>query len=176
MDPVNFKKALHNPPHLFIAGAMYFLTGSIYQGANFMLSSRRKEEWRDAFYSSAQIYSWQITAWVVMDNHYHAIVCSPNDPASLAKFIGSYHKFTARNWNKDDGTQGRRVWWNYWDTCVRSERDLINRSKYIFWNPVKHGFVERPEHYPFSNYIEFMENQFGLDFTDMDEVNDVPEF
>jgi hypothetical protein len=36
--------------------------------------------------------------------------------------------------------------------------------------------VERPEDYPFSNYKNFMEKQFGLDFIDTDEVTDVPEF
>ena len=29
---------------------------------------------------------------------------------------------------------------------------------------------------PFSNYKVYMEKQFGFDFTDMDEVTDVPEF
>jgi putative transposase len=176
MEPIIFKKAPHNPPYLFVAGAVYMLTGSIYQSDLLMESSQRKIEWRDAFHYSAKIYNWLIVAWVVLSNHYHAIIRSPEDPKTLSKFTGSYHKFTARRWNDEDGLNGRQVWWNYWDTCIRSERDFINRLKYIFWNPVKHGLVERPEDYKFSNYKEFMQINFGIDFTDIDEVIDVPEF
>jgi putative transposase len=152
------------------------LTGSIYQSANLIQSAQRKEEWRGAFHTSSRIYKWQVSAWVVLNNHYHAIVKSSSGPITLSRFIGSYHKFTARKWNKEDGRSDRQVWWNYWDTCIRTERDFINRLKYVFWNPVKHGMVERPEDYPYSNYKEFIENQFGFDFTEMDEVIDAPEF
>ena len=176
MQPFTFKKAPHNPPHLFVPDAIYMLTGSIYQGEPLLRSSARKEEWRHAFHTSAEIYQWLIIAWVVLDNHYHAIVRSPGNPEMLSKFTGSYHKFTARDWNDKDGLKGRKVWWNYWDTCIRSQRDFVNRLKYVLWNPVKHGLVERPEDYSFSNYREFMANQFGIDFTDTDEVTDVPEF
>ena len=175
MKPAIFKTAPHNPPHLFVAGAVYMLTGSIYQSNNLMQSSQRKIAWRDAFFYSAKIYNWLVIAWVVLSNHYHAIIQSPESPETLSKFTGSYHKYTARKWNNEDGQIGRTVWWNYWDTCIRSERDFINRLHYVFWNPVKHGLVDRPEDYPFSNYKEFMEKQFGFDFTDIDEVTDVPE-
>jgi putative transposase len=72
---------------------------------------------------------------------------------------------------------GRKVWWNYRDTCIRSEGDYYNRLKSIFWNPVKHGLVKNPEDYPFSNYKDFLSQwQIDFNFTDIDEVKDVPEF
>ena len=115
-------------------------------------------------------------AWVVLHNHYHAIVESPDNPLNLSKFTGSYHKFTASQWNSADKTLGRKVWWNYWDTCIRSEQDYYNRLRYIFWNPVKHGLIERPEEYLFSSYRDYLQLQDGFDFVGMDEVKDVPEF
>ena len=139
-----------------------------------MESHQRKGEWRDAFHEAAKIYQWQIIAWVVLHDHYHAIVQAPENAGSLAKFTASYHKFTGRKWNDEDGLTSRKVWWNYWDTCIRSEHDYYNRLKYVFWNPVKHGLVEKPEDYNFSNYNEYLEQ--GFEFAEMDEVNDVPEF
>lgn len=153
------------------------LTGSIYQNQFLMRSSKRKDDWRDAFLKSAGIYQWLVIAWVVLDNHYHAIVRSPGNPKTLSKFIGSYHKYTARKWNNEDGLMGRKVWWNYWDTCIRSERDYLNRLRYVFWNPVKHGLVDAPQGYPFSNYKDFLLHwQTDFDFVGMEEVKDVPEF
>ena len=176
MSDSNFKLAPNNPPHLFVANTLYMLTASIYEKGHVIGSPQRKTEWRDAFYEAARIYKWKIIAWVVLDNHYHAIVESPEDSRTLSKFTNSYHEFTARKWNDEDGLNSRKVWWNYWDTCIRSERDYYNRLRYVFWNPVKHGLVENPEEYAFSNYKEYLMQSHDFVFSGADEVNDVPEF
>jgi len=112
-----------------------------------------------------------------LHNHYHAVIQSPEKAETLSKFTASYHKYTARRWNDEENLNGRKVWWNYWDTCIRSEYDYHNRLRYVFWNPVKHGLTESPEEYLFSNYKSFLLNwHVDFNFTDMDEVNDVPEF
>ena len=176
MANATFKTAPHNPPHLFVLPLVYLLTGAIYGKANLMEAPQRKVEWRDAFHEAAKIYEWQIIAWVVLHNHYHAIVRSPELAGSLSKFINSVHKFTARKWNREDQSRGRRVWWNYWDTCIRTDRDYYNRLRYVFWNPVKHQLAKRPEDYSFSNYGAYVAQWQELDFARMDEVRDVPEF
>lgn len=175
-DPI-FKRAPHNPPHLFLPNAIYMLTASIYQKEPLIATPKRKTDWVNSFRKAAEIYAWQIIAWVILHNHYHAIVQSPENSTTLSKFIGSLHKFTSRQWNDEDDTAGRKVWWNYWDTCIRSENDYYTRLRYVFWNPVKHGLVSAPEEYEFSNYLDFLQQwQVEFDFSNMDEVNDVPEF
>jgi putative transposase len=172
-----FKRAPNNPPHLFLPDTLYMLTASIYQNAYLIESPKRKSEWRNAFHEAAKIHKWEIIAWVVLHNHYHAIVQSPENVGTLSKFVGSYHKFTARQWNNDDKVNGRKVWWNYWDTCIRTEKGFENRLKYVFWNPVKHGLVSQPEEYEFSNYRDFLSRAIYLSPPDLNiEVNDVPEF
>ena len=71
-----FKTAPYKPPHLFVADTLYMLTASIYKKADLM-KVLRKVEWRDAFHKAAKIYQWQIVAWVVLHNHYHAMFRSP---------------------------------------------------------------------------------------------------
>jgi putative transposase len=176
MSDAIFKIAPYNPPHLFVDDTLYMLTASIYKKADLIKSPQRKLEWREAFHEAAKIYQWRIIAWVVLHNHYHAIVHSPEHAGNLSKFINSYHKFTARKWNAKDGLPGRQVWWNYWDTCIRSDRDYYSRLKYVFWNPVKHGLVETPEEYSFSNYEEYLDSLQEFDLMGSNEVNDVPEF
>ncbi len=170
-----FKQATHNPLHLFLPNTLYMLTASIYQHEPLMFSPKRKMEWIASFLNSAEIYRWQVIAWVVLHDHYHAIVQSTENAVTLPKFVGSYHKLTARKWNDEENTSGRKIWWNYWDTCFRSEQDHYTRLRYVFWNPVKHGLCTTPEEYPFSNYKEFWMNR-QIDFADIDEVNNVPEY
>lgn len=142
-----------------------------------MFDSIIKLQWVESFLKSAGNHHWQIAAWVVLNNHYHAIVQSPEKAEILSEFIASTHKYTARKWNDEENCNGRKVWWNYWDTCICSEYDYYSRLRYVFWNPVKHGLVENPEDYPFCNYKDFLLNgQVDFNFTDVDEVTDVPEF
>jgi putative transposase len=172
-----FKTAPHNPPHLFLPDMLYMLTASIYKNELLIQSSNRKLQWIETFVKSAEIYGWQIVAWVVLNNHYHAIIRSPEKTETLSKFIASYHKYTARCWNEEEQLNKRKVWWNYWDTCIRSEHDYYNRLRYVFWNPVKHGLAENPEEYLFSNYKDFLLSwQVDFNFTNMDEATDVPEY
>jgi putative transposase len=116
-----FKSGHKTPPHLFVADWFYMLTGATYKQQPLIRSDDRKKEWINAFLSASESYHWDVLAWVVLDNHYHAILKSPEDgAANLSKFVASYHKFTARCWNEQENTTGRQVWWNYWDTCIRS--------------------------------------------------------
>ena len=174
MSDAVFKTAPHHPPHFFVAGTLYMLTGAIYGKTPLMISDQRKADWREAFQEAARMYPWEIIACVALQNHYQAIVRSPENAFNLSKFVNSYHKYTARKWNTEDGLNGRKVWWNYWDTCIHSENDYCGRLRYVFWNPVKHGLVDRPEEHSFSNYAVDLDQ--GFDATGIDEVNDVPEF
>lgn len=65
MSDAVFKTASHNPPHFFVAGTLYMLTGAIYGKAPLVISDQRKAEWREAFHAAAEIYKWQITNYAV---------------------------------------------------------------------------------------------------------------
>ncbi len=174
MNNETFKTAHHNPPHLFLPDTLYMLTACIYQREPLLRSPKRKMEWAEIFLKSAEIHKWQVVAWIVLHSHYHAVVRSPENAATLSKFVGSYHKFTARKWNEEDHAAGQKVWWNYWDTCLQSEREYSTRLRYIFWNPVKHRLCYAPEEYRFSNYKESLTN-WQPDFAAAGEVSDVLE-
>jgi putative transposase len=151
-----FKTSLHTPAHLLRAGAYYLLTGATYHHQQHLSTAARKSAWLNAFTFASSRYGWTTKAWVVLSNHYHVLVQAPADGAeNLAKFVASYHKFTAARWNEQDRQAGRKVWWNYWDTCLATEVAFRSRWNYVHWNPVKHGLVVRPDDYEFSSYRQF---------------------
>ncbi|WP_416914453.1 MAG: transposase [Roseicyclus sp.] len=39
----------------------------------------------------------------------------------------------------------------FWEHHIRDEADYWAHVRYCWWNPVKHGFVARPEDWPFSS-------------------------
>ena len=51
------------------------------------------------------------------------------------------HKDEAPVWQK-----------RFWEHHIRDAADFAAHVRYCWINPVKHGFVERPEDWPYSSY------------------------
>ncbi len=152
-DDASYKVFTHNPPHLFMPGASYMITGATYQKLPHMLRDERKTQRLDAFRFVLSKERWQLVAYVVMSNHYHTLLQAPDTGADrLSAMIMSLHRFTARPGNDADHTPGRVVWWNYWDTCLTNDASCGARINYIHWNPVRHGVATQPDLYEFSTY------------------------
>ncbi|MBI5751331.1 MAG: hypothetical protein HZA59_04175 [Hydrogenophilales bacterium] len=75
-------------------------------------------------------------------NHYHFIATSPEDPGTLRNFIGKLHMTTAKQLNEWDGTPGRKVWYQFWDSYITFERSYLARLNYVHHNPVHHGVTD----------------------------------
>lgn len=65
--------------------------------------------------------------------------------------------------NKMDAVKKRKIWFNYWDTCIRDEKDFWTRFNYIHHNPVKHGYANKMEDYKFSSYKNWLDKR-GAEF------------
>ena len=59
----------------------------------------------------------------------------------LVEFIRKLHKDTSRKLNHLDTTSGRKVWYQYWDYCIRNKADFWRHFNYIVQQPLKHGIV-----------------------------------
>jgi putative transposase len=110
----------------------------------------------ETLFERARILEWTLDAWFVMSTHYHFIARSPENALSLKALIQGVHSINAKFVNRVDGTPGRKVWYNYWDSCIQSEASYLARMRYVMMNSVKHGLVQDPEQYLFSSYKYFI--------------------
>mgnify|MGYP001562541452 CR=1 FL=1 len=146
----------HVPPHLFIDGAIYFVSCSTYRKLKIFDSADKKKLLLDTISAIIKKYGCDLHAWVVLDNHYHLLFQAKNAraiPSVFQKIRGG----SSFEINRIDNVRGRKVWYNYWDECVRDERDYYNKLNYIHLNSVKHGYAEKPEDYEFSSYRAYLE-------------------
>jgi putative transposase len=60
-------------------------------------------------------FEMKLTAWVILDNHYHILIKS-HTGAQLTDSIRRFHSRTSFEINSRDANRGRQVWHNYWDT------------------------------------------------------------
>jgi len=100
-------------------------------------------------------YDWEIQAWAILANHYHFIAISNDIPESLIDIIRKLHSKTAREVNRLDDVKERRIWYQYWDKCIRDEDSYHKRLNYVHHNPVIHGVIKDAKDYPFCSYSWF---------------------
>jgi putative transposase len=138
----------HSPIHYFVPGAAYIVTAGTYTKARLFDSPDRKSLVLSTLFEEADKRGWRLEAWAVMANHYHFVARAPEDARTLTRLIQALHARTAGAVNRLDNTPNRRVWFQYWDTCLTHESSYHARLHYVHQNPVKHGLVERAEDYP----------------------------
>ncbi len=120
-----------------------------------------------------------VYAWVIMSNHVHLVIEQKANP--LEDVMRDLKKFTAKKILQAivENPQESRKDWMLW-MFERAGTRNSNNSKYQFWqqhnqpeelsskafaiesaidyihdNPVKAGFVDRQENYPYSSAIDF---------------------
>jgi putative transposase len=155
-----FKEYRHYPPHLFRSNAIYVITASTINKLHLLNSSEKNKFFCETLFKRTSLHNWKLEAWACLSNHYHFIARAPENAASMTTLIREIHSLSARYINSMDNMLGRRVWWNYWDTCIRNEHSYLAMLRYVHENPVKHNLVEKAEEYPFCSY------QWFLDVTD----------
>ena len=148
----------HQPVHLFRPNQTYIVTAATLHKERFFRGDDRTALLHDMLLELAGKYGWSLQAWAVFSNHYHWIGVAPEDAASLKKFVNHLHSATAIAVNKLDNTPGRKIWFEYWDTCLSYENSYYPRLKYVHHNPVHHGLVEVAGNYPYCSARWFVMN------------------
>lgn len=153
-DDLIYRQYKHNPPHLFVQNCKYFITASTYLKKPFLVSQSSKSHLLESITKGCNKHDWMLEDWVILDDHYHLMLQAPEGSINLSKMISEIHRFTAL-WmkkNVEEVESAKRIFWNYWDSCITFERSYFARLNYIYFNPVKHGYVEFPENYLFGSY------------------------
>lgn len=146
----------HHPPHWFEDNTWYALTACTFSRATLFNTDAKKTLFRDQLRDLVADLHWSLAAWVLLDNHYHLLI-KPERALMIPHFIKQLHGSTSHAINKIDEVSGRRVWQNYWDTCMRNERGYWMRFNYIHHNSVKHGYAPSMLEYQFSSYGYYLQ-------------------
>lgn len=146
----------HAPLHAFNEKGTYMVTGSTLYKEHHFKKSSDLDYLHDLLLELANQYQWRLEAWALFSNHYHFIAQSPNDPATLRKFVTHLHASSARELNFRHQMSGRKVWYQYRDTQITFQPSYLARLNYVMQNPVKHKIVDCASHYKWcsANWFE----------------------
>jgi putative transposase len=136
----------------------YLLSAACYEHSAYIGTSHAR---LDAFETSlAQLlskFSSTLFAHVILPNHYHLLVHATNI-AELKSAIGRFHGHTSRQWNLEENTPGRQIFHGSAETKMKSERHFYATLNYIHHNPVKHGYVQCWQDWPWSSARDYLKS------------------
>jgi REP element-mobilizing transposase RayT len=140
---------MSRPLRIEYPGATYHITARGNERADIFRDNNDRQKLLEQLQIALQRYAIVIHAYVLMGNHYHLLLETPEGNMSQAMhFInGNYTGyFNHRHRRVGHLFQGR-----YKGLLVEKESYLLSLSRYIHLNPVRAGIVEYPEEYHWSN-------------------------
>lgn len=146
----------HSPPHCTSDSGVYMLTAACFEHRPIIgLTPERMAQFELDLLARCRAHCDAVFAWTVLPNHYHALLKTHDIHALLAE-IGRLHGRTSYNWNGEEDSRGRQVWCRTAETGMKSDRHFCASLLYVFNNPVRHGYVEKWQDWPYTNVREWL--------------------
>jgi putative transposase len=150
------RRPRHSPPDHPDGKGLYLITSTCYEhqpwiGAN----EARMDQFSSELLEVLGRQTTRIDAWAVLHNHYHAVVLTES-VAGLLRDIGQLHGRSSYQWNGEDETRGRKVWFNTLERKISDDAHHIAAIHYVHHNPVKHGYVKKWDEWKWSSASEYL--------------------
>lgn len=134
-------------------GAVYHVTVRGNERRKIFFSKRDYEKFKEYLGEAKEKYRFLLHAYVLMTNHYHLIIETPEKNLSkIMHYLNSSYTTYTNIKRKRSGHlfQGR-----YKSIVVDKDSYLLELSRYLHLNPVRAHMVQKPEEYPYSSYKSF---------------------
>lgn len=146
----------HSPPHYDSDAEVYLVSAACYEHRPIIgASPARMGDFEGALLEVCRQTCPQLFAWIVLPNHYHLLVHTP-DVMQLLAMLGRLHGRTSYQWNGEETCRGRQVWHGAAETAMKSEGHFWASLNYVLHNAVRHGYVERWQDWPYSNAAQYL--------------------
>jgi len=108
-----------------------------------------------------------IFSFVIMPDHMHLIIRSKislsDDIMNSLKinFFLNWKKQKYESMQKDPASFWQR---RHYEHVIWNEKEFLSHINYVYNNPVKHGYVESPDEWPYSSFSEFsLQREMGIE-------------
>ena len=155
------------------AHSAYFITSTLVEWLPVFNSSACWDILVRALRHCREHKALQIHAWVILDNHFHAIISGPDLSNTLrglkgftAQALIKQLKVERREWllnqlayycAKPKKASEHQVWQEgVHPQAITGDEMMAQKLSYLHDNPVKRGFVTAPEHWRYSSAHEWL--------------------
>ena len=147
-------------------GGCYFFTVVTHRRQPLFALPENIQMLRESFKKIKAKRPFQIEAMVVLPDHIHCIWTLPEKDSDFStRWRLIKRDFSACVEMPVCKSGEKKIWQRrFWEHLIRDENDLIRHVNYIHYNPVKHGYVNRPEDWQYGSYQRFAATGLCTDF------------
>jgi len=149
-------------------GGCYFFTVVTHGRKHLLTNKDAVERLRLALKQVMLKRPFKIDAIAVMPDHLHCIWTLPGKDHDFSTRWMIIKRFFSVGIAAECNAQREKAVWQprFWEHLIRDDEDWRRHMDYIHYNPVKHGYVQRPiewEHSSFKKAVEqgLYENNWG---------------
>src|SRR5436190_6854076 len=146
MDRINMAR----PPRWKIPGATYHVMNRGNRKAVIFEDNGDRRRFVRILIETLIEFGVQLLAGSLMGNHFHLIVLTPH--GNVSEFMQQLEARFAEYSNWRYGRVGHVFQGRFEGVIIESDLHLFIGVWYVFMNPVKAGFVRRPEEWSWSTY------------------------
>ncbi len=103
-----------------------------------------------------KLHPFHLQSYVILPDHFHWIMQLPENEPNFSAVLHSIKNNFTRLYKEQMGipkAETYPIWQKrFWDHIIRNKPEYQNLFDYIHWNPIKHGYVTKPEDWPQSSF------------------------
>lgn len=141
---------MSRPLRLDHAGALWHVTSRGNERREVFVDDEDRREFVRVLGRAVDLFGWKLHAWVLMGNHYHLFVGTPE--ATLSRGMRQLNGDYAQHFNRRHGRDGHVFQGRFKAILVQREAHLLEVARYVVRNPVRAGLVASPADWPWSSY------------------------
>jgi len=138
------------PLRIEFEGAVYHITSRGNAKQDIYLGRTDRIEFLKLLEETTRRFHWICHAYCLMNNHYHLLIETPL--GNLSRGMRHLNGVYTQAFNNRHGRIGHLFQGRYKSILVERETHLLELTRYIVLNPVRAGFVQAPELWPWSSY------------------------
>jgi putative transposase len=138
---------------LVLSDRYFFVSCNLLRGRPF-LSENEFNLLAQVIRSRRKAHGFLLTAWVLLPDHWHAIVYPPY-PLTISEAMEAIKIGATRRINAGRQTQGPLFQSRFFDRALRTVKEYGETVEYIHRNPVRRGYVSAPEAWTWSSAKEY---------------------
>lgn len=140
-------------------GGCFFFTVLTYGRQRLFDKVENIDRLREGFRRTMYRHSFTIDAIVMLPDHLHTIWQLPENDGDYSLRWRLIKHYLAAGIEATTNHRGEKLVWQrrFWEHLIRDEEDWRRHMDYIHYNPVKHGYAERPADWPWSSFDRAVE-------------------
>jgi putative transposase len=138
------------PLRLEHAGALWHVTSRGNERQPIFRDDVDRRSLLERLAENVEDFSWRLHAYVLMGNHYHLLLETPEP--NLSRGMHRLNAAYSQRFNRRHERVGHLFQGRFKAILVEKERHLLELVRYVVLNPVRAGLVRDPAAWPWSNY------------------------